>query len=168
MIVAKYFGNNTGTPLKIHEIKGHTDVYADFIKNNLEPQCVKALGGMETLLQRNESVNVDSSKALRLLYSQAINLAEQYCESIKNDLEILIKNLAKLSKNANVNVLFFPGVADFPEERAEYARKRIEDGTFSVVDALMYQDNLSEEDAVLKYEKILEYKEKFNTNNNKE
>ena len=166
MIVAKYFGNNTGTPLKIHEIKGHTDVYADFIKNNLEPQCVKALGGMETLLQRNESVNVDSSKALRLLYSQAINLAEQYCESIKNDLEILIKNLAKLSKNANVNVVFYPGVADFPDERAEYSRKRIEDGTFSVVDALMYQDNLSEEDAVTKYKKILEYKEMFSTNNN--
>lgn len=164
MIIAKYFGNNTGTPLKIHEIKGHTDIYADFIKNNLEPQCIKALGNMETLIQRSDKVNVDSSKALRLLYSNAINLAEQYCESIKGNLEWLIKNITKLSKNTNVNVVFFPGIADTVEERAAFASSRVENGTYSIIDSIMYQDNLSEEDAIRKYEKIKEYNIKYPKN----
>lgn len=143
------------------QFKGYTEIYQKFIDECLEPKIVKALGNMETLVNRRENVNVDSSKALRLLYSNAINLAEGYCDGIKGKLGELVRILTKLNENSNVNVIFYPGVADFPEEREEYANRRVINGTFSQVDSIMYQDGVSEEEAIAKLKKINEDKKKY-------
>lgn len=165
-LTGRYIANDSDKKIEYVEFKGNTDIYNEFIKKTLEPAIIKALGGMETLRQDSElPPDVDSSKALRLLYSQAINITERYCESVKGQLEKLCHIIAKMGKNTNVSIVFYPGMADFPDERAEYARGRMADGTFSKVDAIMYMDNVSEDDARKKCDKILADNEQYNINN---
>lgn len=152
-LAGKYVVNESEKDLKYVEYHGAIQETLSFIEM-LKGEVIEALGGDELLRENMDLSRVDSSKAYRMLFFRLLNTCDKYTNAMTETFKKLIARLVNVSKEEEISVIWQEGLPDFVDERVEYATNRINNGTFSVVDAIAYIDDISNDEATKKADKI--------------
>ena len=148
-----YVANDSDKDLKYVEYHGAIEETLSFI-GWLKNELISALGGDELLDENKDFSRLDSSKAYRMLFLRLLNICDKYTHGITDTLIKLLSRLVNIGESSEVNVFWQTGLPDFPDERVEYATNRINNGTFSTIDAISYIEDISYEEAKKKAERI--------------
>ena len=155
-----YVANDSDKDLKYVETKGSLDVLMK-LTEMIKKETIMALDGDEMLDETTDVSRIDSARGYKMFFLRLLNTVDRFTNGIQNDFVELLRKLTKTSENYVISVSFHDGLPDFPDERVDYAEKRLNNGTFSLVDAISYIENISIEEAEKRTREILERKQTF-------
>lgn len=160
-----YVANDSDRDIEYVETKGSLDVLMKLSDKN-KKELIMALDGDEMLDETTDVSRIDSAKGYKMFFLRLLNTVDRFTSGIQDDLVELLKRLTKTNENYVISITFHDGLPDFPDERVDYAEKRLNNGTFSIVDAISYIENISIEEAEKRTKEILERKKNFEENQN--
>ena len=132
---------------------------------DLEDSIVSA-SRMETIVtDRKTRSQVTSSKALKMLYLNAIQKSDNYVNNMKGGLIKILKRILNLKDDVIINITFNNGVPEFEDETIENVILKLENNLISHTDAIAKLDGITIEEAKRKYEEIKKEKEENAINN---
>lgn len=155
-----YVANDSDRDIEYVETKGSLDVLMKLSDKN-KKELIMALDGDEMLDETTDVSRIDSARGYKMFFLRLLNTVDRFTSGIENDLVELLRKLTKTNENYVISVSFHDGLPDFPEERVDYAEKRLNNGTFSLVDAVSYIENIPMEEAEKRAKEIIEKKQTF-------
>lgn len=140
----------------------------DFMKliNMLKNEFVNSTGMESAIFDENLKTKINSSKALKLMFSNSIDKANQYCNAIQDTLVKVLKILTNTNLDENVSIKWQSGLPTFEDEEIQNVDLRLLDGTMSKIEAIMNLDDCDEDTAQEKLNKIQKENKTMTTEDN--
>jgi hypothetical protein len=152
-----YVGLDEGEQIKYVQTQTQIEEQIKYIRM-IEDSIVNTSRLENIVYDKNIRSQVTSSKAFRMLFNNALDTARDYCSAMGYHIVDILKYNLEIPEEKNIEIIWNDGLMEFYDEKIENATKRIDNGTMSTIEAIMYIDGVSKEQADKVVENIKELK----------